>query len=100
MNFPTCFPAQHQDKHPGFEYQMNPAPIYYDEKHIKRGDLLQGKLAIITGGDSGIGRSVAIAYAYQGADIVIVYYDEHKDAEDTKKLEALKDDFKAKMHTM
>lgn len=86
MNFPTCFPAQHQDKHPGFEYQMNPAPIYYDEKHIKRGDLLQGKLAIITGGDSGIGRSVAIAYAYQGADIVIVYYDEHKDAEDTKKL--------------
>lgn len=86
MNFPTTFPAQHQEKHPGFEYEMNPQPIYYDENHIKSGDLLKDKVAIITGGDSGIGRAVSIAYAYQGADIIIVYYNEQKDAEDTKKL--------------
>lgn len=86
MSFPTTFPAQHQEKHPGFEYEMNPEPIYYDEKYIKSGDLLKDKVAIITGGDSGIGRAVSIAYAYQGADIVIVYYNEQKDAEDTKKL--------------
>ena len=86
MNFPTSFPAQHQNIHPGFESEMNPVPIYYDEKYIKSGDLLKDKVAIITGGDSGIGRAVAIAYAYQGADIVIVYYNEKKDAEDTKKL--------------
>lgn len=85
MNFPTTFPAQHQEKHPGFEYEMNPQPIYYDENHIKSGDLLKDKVAIITGGDSGIGRAVSIAYAYQGADIIIVYYNEQKDAEDTKK---------------
>lgn len=86
MNFPTSFPAQHQDKHPGFEHEMNPEPIYYDEKYIKSGDLLKDKVAIITGGDSGIGRAVAVSYAYQGADIVVVYYNEAKDAEDTKKL--------------
>lgn len=86
MNFPTSFPAQHQNIHPGFESEMNPAPIYYDENYIKSGDLLKNKIAIITGGDSGIGRAVAIAYAYQGADIVIVYYNEKKDAEDTKRL--------------
>ena len=85
MNFPTSFPAQHQDKHPGFEHEMNPEPIYYDEKYIKSGDLLKDKVAIITGGDSGIGRAVAVSYAYQGADIVVVYYNEAKDAEDTKK---------------
>lgn len=86
MNFPTTFKAQHQNRHPGFEYEMNPAPIYYDDKYIKCGDLLKDKVAIITGGDSGIGRAVAIAYAYQGADIIIFYYNENKDAEDTKKL--------------
>ena len=78
MNFPTSFPQQHQDNHPGFEYEMNPAPIYYDENYIKSGDLLKNKIAIITGGDSGIGRAVAIAYAYQGADIAIIYYNEEK----------------------
>mgnify|MGYP004474374441 FL=1 len=86
MNFPTNFPAQHQDRHPGFESIMKPEPIYYDENYIKKGDLLKDKVAIITGGDSGIGRAISLAYAYQGADIVIIYYDELKDAEDTKKL--------------
>jgi len=59
-------------------------PIYYNEKYIKKGDLLKDKVAIITGGDSGIGRAVSIAYSHQGAKIVIVYYDETRDAEETK----------------
>ena len=86
MNFPTTFPSQHQDKHPGFENEMNPLPIFYDPKYIKDGDLLRDKVAVITGGDSGIGKAVAIAYAHQGANIVIVYYNENNDAEDTKKI--------------
>lgn len=86
MNFPTSFPAQHQNQQPGFEYEMNPSPIYDDKSYNKKGDVLNNKIAVITGGDSGIGRAVAIAYANQGADIVIVYYNEHKDAEETKKL--------------
>lgn len=86
MNFPTSFPPQHQNQHPGIEDEMNPLPVYEDEKYIKKGDTLNGKVAIITGGDSGIGRAVALAYASQGADLVIVYYNEHGDAEKTKNL--------------
>jgi NAD(P)-dependent dehydrogenase (short-subunit alcohol dehydrogenase family) len=86
MNFPTAFPKQHQNEHPGLEYAMNPAPIYDNPNYNKKGALLENKVAIITGGDSGIGKAVAIAYANQGADIVIVYYNEKKDAEDTKKI--------------
>ncbi len=86
MNFPTSFPKQHQNQHPGLEYQMNPMPIYNDDHYIPRSTLLNHKVALITGGDSGIGRAVAIAYAKQGADIAIIYYNEHKDAEDTKKI--------------
>ena len=86
MNFPTSFPKQHQNHHPGFEYEMNPTPIYDDPTCNKKGDMLKDKIAVITGGDSGIGRAVAIAYANQGADLVIVYYNEQKDAEETKKL--------------
>jgi len=86
MNFPTSFPKQHQNRQPGFEYEMNPTPIYDDPTYNKKGDALNNKVAIITGGDSGIGKAVAIAYANQGADVVIVYYNEHKDAEETKKL--------------
>ena len=76
MEFPKTFPIQHQERHPGNEYEMTPMPIYYNEKYIKKGDLLKDKVAIITGGDSGIGRAVSIAYSHQGAKIVIVYYDE------------------------
>lgn len=86
MDFPTSFPKQEQNEQPGLEYEMNPAPIYEDPKYNKKGDLLNNKVAIITGGDSGIGKAVAIAYAYQGADVVIVYYNENKDAEETKKI--------------
>lgn len=86
MNFPKSFPKQKQNQHPGFEHEMNPIPIYDNPNYNKKGDALNNKVAIITGGDSGIGKAVAIAYANQGADIVIVYYNEHKDAEETKKL--------------
>lgn len=84
MEFPKTFPIQHQERHPGNEYEMTPMPIYYNEKYIKKGDLLKDKVAIITSGDSGIGRAVSIAYSHQGAKIVIVYYDETRDAEETK----------------
>ncbi|AZV56946.1 SDR family oxidoreductase [Clostridium sp. AWRP] len=86
MNFPTSFPKQHQNHHPGFQYEMNPMPICDDAVYNRKGDLLQGKTAIITGGDSGIGRAVSIAYASQGADVVIVYLNEQKDAEEAKRL--------------
>ena len=86
MEFPKAFPLQHQEKHPGNEYEMTPMPIYYDDKYIKKGDLLKDKVAIITGGDSGIGRAVSIAYFHQGAKVIIVYYDERRDAEETKEI--------------
>lgn len=86
MNFPTMFPAQHQDRHPGFEFEMNPAPVYDDPKYNVKGEALKDKVAIITGGDSGIGRAVSLAYVSQGAKVVIVYYNEDKDAEETKRL--------------
>jgi NAD(P)-dependent dehydrogenase (short-subunit alcohol dehydrogenase family) len=84
MNFPTSFPKQKQNQQPGLEYEMNPAPVFDDPNYNKKGDILKDKVAVITGGDSGIGKAVAIAYANQGADIVIVYYNENKDAENTK----------------
>lgn len=85
MEFPSSIPAQHQNVQPGMEYEMQPLPIYDDSSYIKCGDTLKDKTAIITGGDSGIGRAVAVAYAKQGADVAIVYFNEHKDAEETKK---------------
>ncbi len=84
MTFPNTFEPQHQDHHPGFEHEMNPAPIYDDPAYVKEGDLLKDKVAIITGGDSGIGRAVAVAYAKQGANVAVIYYNEHDDANQTK----------------
>lgn len=77
-------PAQHQNRQPGFNKKMHPKPEYYD-KAYKGSGKLAGKVAIITGGDSGIGRSIAIYYAVEKANIVIVYLDEHEDAKTTKK---------------
>lgn len=85
MEFPTSFPPQHQNIQPGIEKDMNPRPIY-DGNYMELGNVLKDKVAIITGGDSGIGKAVAIAYAKQGADIVIVYLNEDSDAEETKNL--------------
>lgn len=85
MDFPKKVPPQKQDKQPGIESLMNPRPIY-DNPNYKGSEKLLNKVALITGGDSGIGRAVAIAYAKEGADISIVYLDEHEDAKETQKL--------------
>jgi len=78
-------PPQHQKRQPGREYKMKPRPRAEDEKHRGTGKL-QDKVAVITGGDSGIGRAVAIAFAKEGADISIVYLEEKRDANETKHL--------------
>jgi NAD(P)-dependent dehydrogenase (short-subunit alcohol dehydrogenase family) len=85
MNFPQKLPPQHQTKQPGLETQMNPRPIFENENY-KGSYKLNGKIALITGGDSGIGRAVAVAFSKEGADIAIVYFNEHEDAEETKKM--------------
>lgn len=80
---PIVFPPQHQDRHPGFEYEMYPAPISEWEGYRGSGKL-KNKVAIITGGDSGIGRAVAYAFVKEGAAVVIPYLNEHRDAQITK----------------
>jgi NAD(P)-dependent dehydrogenase (short-subunit alcohol dehydrogenase family) len=79
------FPKQKQKKQPGKETQMIPQPEFIRPGY-KGSDKLKDKVALITGGDSGIGRSVAIHFAREGANIAIVYYDEKQDALDTKRL--------------
>ncbi|HAO77171.1 MAG TPA: NAD(P)-dependent oxidoreductase, partial [Pseudomonas sp.] len=69
---------------PGKEGLMNPRPQYRGEGYKAAGKLA-GKVAIITGGDSGIGRSVAVLFAREGADVAILYLDQHQDAEQTRK---------------
>ncbi|MBX4859861.1 SDR family oxidoreductase [Rhizobium sophorae] len=84
-NYPTPpFPSQKQPM-PGFTAQMDPVPDH-GEKSYRGSERLKGKRAIITGGDSGIGRAVAIAYAREGADLVLSYLDEDEDADETKRL--------------
>jgi NAD(P)-dependent dehydrogenase (short-subunit alcohol dehydrogenase family) len=78
-------PPQHQDRQPGREQKMKPRPRAEDEKYRGSGKL-RNKLALITGGDSGIGRAVAIAFAKEDADVAVVYLEEHKDANETKRL--------------
>lgn len=78
-----------QPEQPGIEKEMDPKPIAEDDNY-KGSDKLRGKVALITGGDSGIGRAVAICYAKEGADIAIGYYNEHEDAKYTvARLESL-----------
>ncbi|MHA6493115.1 SDR family oxidoreductase [Pseudomonas borbori] len=76
-------PAQHQDHQPGSETEMHPKPVYISNDYKAAGKL-KGKVAIITGADSGIGRAVAVHYAKEGANIVLLYLNEHDDAELTR----------------
>ncbi|MBZ8179475.1 SDR family oxidoreductase [Oscillatoria salina] len=82
---PNKIPPQAQERKPGLETEMTPKPEY-DRDSYQGSGKLRGKVALITGGDSGIGRSVAVLYAKEEADVAIVYLDEHEDAKETKRL--------------
>ncbi len=82
-DFQVRFPPQHQNVQPGMEYLMMPKPVFDNQNYKASGKLL-GKVAIITGGDSGIGRAVAVLFAKEGANLVIAYFNEDQDANYTK----------------
>jgi NAD(P)-dependent dehydrogenase (short-subunit alcohol dehydrogenase family) len=79
------FPPQHQNHQPGVEAEMKPHPKFEDSNYKGSGKL-KNKVALITGGDSGIGKAVAVYFAKEGADVAISYLNEHKDAQETKRL--------------
>ena len=84
IKYKIMAPEQSQPVQPGMEYLMYPQPIF-DNPNYKGSNKLKNKVAIITGGDSGLGRAAAIAFIKEGAKVIIPYYNEHKDAEETKK---------------
>jgi NAD(P)-dependent dehydrogenase (short-subunit alcohol dehydrogenase family) len=81
---PSGFPPQHQGTQPGDMHVMNPVPVT-DNPNYRPAGKLEGRAAIITGSDSGIGQAVAIAFAKEGADIAVAYLQEGSNAEDTRK---------------
>jgi len=83
LEYKIIAPEQEQSQQPGMEYLMTPRPIF-DNPNYKGSDKLKGKVAIITGADSGLGRAAAVAFVKEGAKVVIPYYDEHQDALETK----------------
>jgi NAD(P)-dependent dehydrogenase (short-subunit alcohol dehydrogenase family) len=78
-------PPQQQARQPGREQEMRPRPIFIREDYRGSGRL-ENKIALVTGGDSGIGRAVAVHYAREGAHVTIVYLEEHEDADETRRL--------------
>ncbi|HEV2852923.1 MAG TPA: SDR family oxidoreductase [Thermoanaerobaculia bacterium] len=82
---PGKIPPQKQERQPGIEAEMTPRPRAEDPSQRGSGKL-DGKVAVITGGDSGIGRAVAAAFAREGADVSVLYLNEHQDAEETRRL--------------
>ncbi len=99
------FPPQHQEEQPGLQHKMEPEPDTQEDR-TPAGGKLNGKVAIISGGDSGIGRAVALAFVAEGAKVVISYLNEEKDAKETVSLgkekggevEAIGGDIKDKQH--
>lgn len=85
MTQQTLQPPQHQDHQPGIESEMTPRPRS-ERREYKGSDKLLDRVALITGADSGIGRAVAILFAREGADVAIVYLNEHNDAEESRRL--------------
>jgi len=82
--------GQTQDQQPGVEKEMDPAPIYDDKNYVGSGKL-NGKNALITGGDSGIGRAVAVAYAKEGANVAIAYLSEQEDIDADKTVKLIEE---------
>jgi NAD(P)-dependent dehydrogenase (short-subunit alcohol dehydrogenase family) len=78
-------PPQHQRRQPGRQYKMRPQPKTGASDYQGSGKL-RDRIALITGGDSGIGRAVSVLYSKEGADVSVVYLNEHKDARETKRL--------------
>ncbi|UOE77057.1 SDR family oxidoreductase [Parageobacillus thermoglucosidasius] len=81
----ATLPPQHQNRQPGWQTEMDPQPVSISTTYKGSGKL-QNKVAIISGGDSGIGRAVAVHFAKEGADVAVIYLNEHEDAEETKRL--------------
>ncbi|OKO96159.1 SDR family oxidoreductase [Geobacillus proteiniphilus] len=81
----TTLPPQHQTRQPGLQTEMNPQPVTIKDTYKGSGKL-ENRVAIISGGDSGIGRAVAVHFAKEGADVAILYLNEHEDAKETKRL--------------
>src|SRR5207253_10629356 len=77
--------APQEQERPGAQSRLRPLPITENDS-IQAGNKLLGKIAMITGGDSGIGRAIACLFAKEGAHITIVYLEEHKDAKETKRI--------------